>query len=118
MGKTQTIPNGHPHGSSDVKWGREVATTVTSILAILLTILCLVVGAVVYNAKEFAAAADDRTETKIKLGQVEGEVKTLSSHLSDLIEKANETHKRTDERIDDLEHWRNGQTLSTRRGTR
>jgi hypothetical protein len=118
---TKTVQNGPPHGSRDVQWGREVVTTVTAIAAVLLTILCLVVGAVVYNAKEFAVAADDRAAVKIHVEKVEGKIDVLSAKLEVLVEKANEAHARTDRRLDDIERWRYGQTISgwsPRRGKR
>lgn len=112
MRPTKTVPNGEPHGSRDVHWGREVFGTVTAIVAILLSIFAMVIGAVVYNAKEFAAAAEDRAQMKIHVEQVEAKIDALGSNLGILVIKAQETHARTDKRLDDIEQWRYSQTIS------
>jgi len=109
---TRTIPNGNPHGPRDVEWGREVIGTAVSVIAILLVILGLVVGAVVYNAREFQFAADDRAAMKVRIANLEGEVKSLSTQLGVRVEKANDDHARIDRRLDSLETWRYGQTIS------
>ena len=109
---TKTIQNGPPHGSRDVQWGREVITTVVSVVAILLVMLGLIVGAVVYNAREFQFAADDRAAMKINIERLEGDVKALSSQLSVRVEKANDEHSAIDRRLSSLETWRYGQTIS------
>lgn len=118
---TRTVPNGDPHGPRDVRWGREVISIVIGGAAVLLTILCLIVGAVVYNAREFAKAADATAANALKIGAVEGDLKTLTTHLGDLVKRADETHSRYDKRLDDIEQWRYGQTISgwhPRRGKR
>jgi hypothetical protein len=109
---TKTVPNGQPHGPRDVVWGREVIGTVMSIAAVLLTILCLVVGAVVYNAREFAKASDANAAALLRIEKIDGDVKTLTTHLGDLVQKADESHRRYDKRLDDIEQWRYGQTIS------
>ena len=110
--RTQTVQNGGQSGSRDVVWGREVITTAVSVIAILLVMLGLIVGAVVYNAREFQFAADDRASLKIRLASLEGEVSSLSSQLGVRVEKANSDHAAIDRRLDSLEEWRYGQTIS------
>jgi hypothetical protein len=100
---TKTIQNGDPNGDREVRWGREVLTTVLSGFAVMLTLIALLIGAVIYNAKEFAAAAEDRAVMRVHIERLEGEVKLLAAQIVIRIEKAKGDHDVIDRRLDRVE---------------
>ena len=102
---TKTIPNGDPHGERDVRWGREVIITIAAITTVLLATLVLIVGAVVYNAREFA-------ETNSHLDKVEAKVDSLIAQIALRVVTADRAHESYEKRIEAIEEWRYGQPTS------